>query len=159
PSGARYDGSCQDARERVNRWTGLVNGWAAMVRWIGGSMRHSPRITGTGAVGAGSLRRQGHIAGSPPSLAGPGVDPGDLGGVPEPVGVFQVEDLVQRPMEVVSEVRDLLVQPVGRVRHDSPRRPPARSMSNPLPHLGQVTAARVCPSLLIRRYRSWRNAR
>ena len=33
-------------------------------------------------------------------------------------------------MEVVGDVRDLLVEPVGRVRHDSPRRPPARSTAN-----------------------------
>ena len=38
-----------------------------------------------------------------------------------PVGVLEVEDLVQRPVEVVGHVRDLLEEPVGRVRHDPPR--------------------------------------
>ena len=65
--------------------------------------------------------------------------------------VLEVEDVVEGPVEVVGDVRDLLVDPVGRVRHDSPRRPPARSMVNRCEHSGQVTAARVWPSALIRR--------
>src|SRR4051812_15144331 len=59
-----------------------------------------------------------------------GVDAGDLLHVPETLRMLEVEDVVVRPVEVVGDVRDLLVDPVSRVRHDSPRRPPARLMVN-----------------------------
>src|SRR5690606_20888482 len=74
-------------------------------------------------------------------------------------GVLEIEDVVQRPVEVVGHVRDLLVQAVGVGGHDPPRRSPATSTVNSCLHDGQVTAARVCPSELMRRYRSCRNAR
>ena len=50
---------------------------------------------------------------SPPEDAG--VDPADLVDEPPPVGVLEVEDVVQRPVEVVGDVRDLLVA-AGRPR-------------------------------------------
>lgn len=68
-----------------------------------------------------------------------------------PIGMLKVKDRVQRPVHVVGDVRDLRHEPVGRVRHDSPRRPPATSTANSCWHCGQVTAARVWPSALIRR--------
>ena len=60
-------------------------------------------------------------------------------------GVLHVEDVVERPVEVVGHVRHLLVDAVGGVRHDSPRRPPERSTAKRCWHCGQVTAARVWP--------------
>ena len=82
---------------------------------------------------------------------GSGVDPADVVDVHHTVGVFQVEQGVQRPVQVVGEVRDLLLQAVGRVRDYSPRRLPDRSRVNSWLQAGQVTAARVWPSALTRR--------
>ncbi|MCT6780085.1 hypothetical protein LXH09_25940 [Streptomyces sp. CS7] len=86
-----------------------------------------------------------------PAFVDAGVDPRYL---PHPLltlAVGEVENVLTLPMEVVGDVRDLLPQPGKRVRHDSPRRPPERSTSNDPWHSGQVTAACVWPSLLIRR--------
>lgn len=86
-----------------------------------------------------------------PAFVDAGVDPRYL---PHPLLTFavgEVENVLTLPMEVVGDVRDLLPQPGKRVRHDSPRRPPERSTSNDPWHSGQVTAACVWPSLLIRR--------
>ena len=58
---------------------------------------------------------------------------------------------VQRPMKVIGDVRDFLVNGVGRVRHGSPGRPPATSTVNPCWQAGHVTAARVWPSWFTRR--------
>lgn len=69
----------------------------------------------------------------------------------QPVGVLEVEQSVQRPVQVVSEVRDLLVETIGRVRDYSPRRLPDRSTVNSCLQAGHVTAACVLPSVLIRR--------
>jgi hypothetical protein len=70
--------------------------------------------------------------------------------VGQPVGVFQVEQGVKRPVQVICEVRDLLVQAVSRVGRYSPRRLPDRSMVNLWSQAGQETAARAWPSALIR---------
>lgn len=86
-----------------------------------------------------------------PAFVDAGVDPRYL---PHPLLTFrvgEVENVLTLPMEVVGDVRDLLPQPGKRVRHDSPRRPPERSTSNEPWQSGQVTAACVWPSLLIRR--------
>ncbi|GGP52564.1 hypothetical protein GCM10010231_24520 [Streptomyces sindenensis] len=86
-----------------------------------------------------------------PAFVDAGVDPRYL---PHPLLTFavgEVENVLTLPVEVVGDVRDLLPQPGKRVRHDSPRRPPERSTSNEPWHSGQVTAACVWPSLLIRR--------
>ena len=48
------------------------------------------------------------------------------------------EQLVERPVQVTSDVRDLLQQAVGRVRRGFPRRLPATSTSNSCSHNGQV---------------------
>src|SRR5262245_33835074 len=80
------------------------------------------------------------------------VDAADLVHEPQPQGVLEIEDRVHRPMEVVGDVRDLFEQPVGRVRHDSPRRcSPATSTVNAWLHAGHVTDAWVWPSWLMRR--------
>src|SRR5690606_6087933 len=73
--------------------------------------------------------------------------------------MLEVQDGVERPVEVVGDVRDLFEESVGRVRHDSPVTSPAMSTVNSVEQCGQVTAACEWPSWLIRRYRSWRNAR
>ena len=87
------------------------------------------------------------------------VDRRDLVDEALPVRVLEREDLVERPVEVVGHVRDLLVEPFGCVRQDPPRRSPAISTVNSWLHAGQVTAAWLMPSWLTRLYRSCRNAR
>src|SRR3954471_18066569 len=87
------------------------------------------------------------------------VDRGDLADEALTVRVLELEDRVEGPMQVVSHVRDLFIEPVGRVRQDPPRRSPAISTVNSWLHAGQVTAAWLVPSWLTLRYRSWRNAR
>src|SRR5512139_3910620 len=83
------------------------------------------------------------------------VDPADLLDEAQPQGVLEVEDRVHRPVEVIGDVRDLLEQAVGRVRHDSPRRcSHATSPGNAWLYAGQVTDSCVWPSALMRRYRS-----
>ena len=65
--------------------------------------------------------------------------------------MLEIENLFERPVQVIRHVRDLLEEAVGRVRHNPPRRPPAMSTVNWCLQSGQVTAACVCPSWLIRR--------
>src|SRR5262249_11625917 len=96
---------------------------------------------------------------SSPPLTDRSVNLRYLADVPTPLRVLHIEDVVRSPVEMEGDVRDLLVQRVGRVRHDSPRRPPARFTAKVCPHSGQTTPARVWPSLLTRRYMSCRNAR
>ena len=60
----------------------------------------------------------------------PHVDTPDFLDEPLPYGMFEVEDVVERPVEVVGEVRGLLVEALGRVRHDSPGASPATSTVN-----------------------------
>ncbi len=79
------------------------------------------------------------------------VDVRDLADEPQPVGVLEIQDLVERPVKVISNVPNLLEQPLGWVRHDPPRRSPAISTVNSLEHAGQVTTACVDPSWLMRR--------
>ena len=114
------------------------------------------RLAGEGAERRGwprALRSGGSGAilalGSPTSL-GSGVHPSDVVDVPEPVGVLQVEQGVQRPVQVVGQVRDLLLQAVSRVRGYSPRRLPDKSMVNSWWQAGHVTAACAWPSALTR---------
>ena len=71
------------------------------------------------------------------------VDLGDLSDEALAHRVLEIEDVVERPVEVVGDVRDLLEQPSGRVRQDPPGASPARSTENSCPQLGQVTAASV----------------
>ena len=109
-------------------------------------------------TGSRRLRPNGHHAMRRSSLSGPssalldsGVQRADLRDEPLALEVIEIEDLLTRPVQVVRDVRDLLVQPVGRVRLYSPRRPPDTSTANRCEQDGQVTAARVCPSVLTRR--------
>ena len=68
-----------------------------------------------------------------------------------PVGVLQVQERVEGPVQDGCQVRDLVQQVSGRVRQDSPGGPPARSTANSSWQEGHVTDAVVCPSVLIRR--------
>nr|WP_165891102.1 hypothetical protein [Streptomyces globisporus] len=118
--------------------------------------RPAPPRTSLSRDGVTDRRRSARRSQSPnptrsPAFVDAGVDPRYL---PHPLLTFavgEVENVLTLPMEVVGDVRDLLPQPGKRVRHDSPRRPPERSTSNDPWHSGQVTAACVWPSLLIRR--------
>ena len=60
---------------------------------------------------------------------------------PDAQRVLHVEDLLERPVEVVGNVRDLLEETIGRVRHDPPDGSPAMSTVNSVEQCGQVTAA------------------
>ncbi|NED04901.1 hypothetical protein G3I55_24920 [Streptomyces sp. SID6648] len=121
-----------------------------------GTAKVSPCPLPPSGEGATDRRRSVRRSQSPnptrsPAFVDAGVDPRYL---PHPLlslAVGEVENVLTLPMEVVGDVRDLLPQPGKRVRHDSPRRPPERSTSNEPWHSGQVTAACVWPSLLIRR--------
>ena len=66
---------------------------------------------------------------SPSGLVKPAVDIGDLLHPPLSFGVFEIQDVVPRPMEMVGDVGYLLVQPVEGVALYSPPRL-ARSNSN-----------------------------
>jgi hypothetical protein len=68
-----------------------------------------------------------------------------------PVVVLEVEQRVEVPVQDGGEVRDLVEELRGRVRQDSPGRPPARSTANSSRQEGQVTATTVRPSVLTRR--------
>src|SRR4051812_14423310 len=73
--------------------------------------------------------------------------------------MLEIDDLLERPVEVVRHVGDLLEQALWIERHDPPRPSPVTSTSKSLPQDGQLTAARVCPSWLTRRKRSCKKAR
>ncbi len=181
PSSPPRDGFCQEARRERNRSPSLTPiEDRATVTDGGATRRHppsqppspSPRpsasldTAGTAEVspcplppsgeGTADRRRSVRRSQSPnpirsPAFVDAGVDPRYL---PHPLLAFavgEVENVLTLPMEVVGDVRDLLPQPGKRVRHDSPRRPPERSTSNDPWHSGQVTAACVWPSLLMRR--------
>nr|WP_282686043.1 MULTISPECIES: hypothetical protein [unclassified Streptomyces] len=123
---------------------------------VAGTAEVSPCPLRPSGEGTADRRRSVRRSQSPnptrsPAFVDAGVDPRYL---PHPLltlAVGEVENVLTLPMEVVGDVRDLLPQPGKRVRHDSPRRPPERSTSNEPWHSGQVTAACVWPSLLMRR--------
>jgi hypothetical protein len=81
-------------------------------------------------------------------FAQPLIDRCDLADETLAVGMLELQDVVKRPMQVVGNVRNLLVQPLGRVRQDPPRRSPAISTVNSWLHAGQVTAVWLVPSWL-----------
>jgi hypothetical protein len=70
---------------------------------------------------------------------------------PVPVGVLQVEQRGEGPVQRQAQVRDLGQQVVGRVRQDSPDASLARSTVNSWVHDGQVTVAWVCRRVLMLR--------
>lgn len=80
-----------------------------------------------------------------------GVEGTDLADESLTLRMLEVEDVLPGPVQVVGDVRDLLVQPIGRVRQDSPRRPPETSTAKWCSHDGQVTVALVWPSVFTRR--------
>ena len=82
------------------------------------------------------------------SFTEPAVDLRDLFHPPLPLGMFERQDLVAWPVEVIGDVGYLLVQAVEGVAYDSPPRL-ARSTSNSALHSGHVTPTVVCPSSLI----------
>ncbi|WDG33773.1 hypothetical protein N7925_09475 [Streptomyces sp. CA-278952] len=130
--------------------------WSGPESWTDGGTADTPMCPAPSREGAPARCRSARRSQSPnptrsPAFVDAGVDPRYL---PHPLLTFavgEVENVLTLPMEVVGDVRDLLPQPGKRVRHDSPRRPPERSTSNDPWHSGQVTAACVWPSLLIRR--------
>jgi hypothetical protein len=88
-----------------------------------------------------ALARLGRLAGLP-------IDLRDLLDEALPVAVLQVQDLVQRPVEVVCQEGYLLEEIIEGVAYDSPR--PAGSISNVSWQCGQVALTLVAPSLLMR---------
>jgi hypothetical protein len=80
-------------------------------------------------------------------LAKPPVDPGDLIHPLLTVAVFQIEDVLQRPVEVIGQVGYLLVQAVKGVAYDPPIS--ARSTSCLVWQAGQVTVMMLLPCSLI----------
>src|SRR3954452_3861942 len=84
-------------------------------------------------------------------LGEPAVDAADLVDELTAKWMLEVEDLVEGPMEVISHVRDLLVEAFDRVRQDPPRPAPPMSTENSCWQAGHATAARVVPSWLMRR--------
>ena len=145
---------------------GAIGGSVAHARGTGTARRRGaksaavigggPGLDGRGRRRGGSCRlltlaeRPGH-RGAPSLLGHPDVDPADLVDQSLPHRVLQVEDRVERPVEVVGDVRDLLPEAVGRVRQDPPGASPAMSTANSWLQEGQVTAASVWPSWLMRR--------
>ena len=65
--------------------------------------------------------------------------------------VRHVEQVVKGPVEVVGQEPDLLPEAVGPDRRYSPGAPPPTSTVTVTLQFGQVTSARVVPSVLIRR--------
>ncbi len=60
--------------------------------------------------------------------------------------MIEIHKLVHGPMKVIRHVRDLLVEPVSRVRQDPPDAPPATSTAKVALQEGHCTLARVWPS-------------
>ena len=74
---------------------------------------------------------------------------------PAPVGVLEIEDRVQRPVEVIREAGRLAEQLLGRRPDHSPNRPSSisvRSTSNLCEQAGQLTTPTASPSPLSRSY-------
>jgi len=125
----------------------------------GSTLHRRGRRCRTTGPGGGTRRWRTGIRTTPPPPSGHRSAPSfyalidfcDLAGKALALAMLQIEQIVERPMEVISDVRDLFVKAFGRVRRYSPRRPPATSTANSCSQFGQVTAARVCPSWLIRR--------
>ena len=72
----------------------------------------------------------------------------DLGREALPVGMLQLQDLVDRPVEVIGHVRDLLEEPVGCVRHDPPRRS-TRQVDRELVLAGRAADGGLAGALLV----------
>ena len=79
------------------------------------------------------------------------VDTRDLVDEAPAIGMLEIEDLLEPPVEVVGDVRGLLVELVRPVRQDPPRRSPAISTLNSWLQAGQLTATWLVPSWLTRR--------
>ena len=80
----------------------------------------------------------------------PPIDVGDLRYPLLAFGVFELQQLIQRPVEVIGQVGYLLVQAIEGVAYNPPSS--ARSTSCFVWHAGQVTVMVVLPSSLMRRY-------
>jgi hypothetical protein len=114
---------------------------------IAGASRHAGSRTGAAGscragAGLGRVFRHNRTNISR-GLLGARVQPPDLADELLAETVFHVEDLVQGPVEVVGDVRDLFEQGVGRVRHEPPGTSPATSTTNSCSHSGQETVAFV----------------
>ena len=84
----------------------------------------------------------------------PAIDVGDLLHPLLALIVFQLQDCVERPVEVIGQIGYLLLQAAEGVAYNPPSS--ARSTSCFVWHAGQVTAMVVLPSSLMRRYRACR---
>jgi len=90
-----------------------------------------------------------------PFLQAP-VDGADLLGPVAAIAVLQLEDVRERPVEVVGDEGYLLVELFEGVANNSPGASDSRSSSKRVAHDGHVAATRVWAFSLMRRYRSWR---
>src|SRR5262249_14063916 len=85
------------------------------------------------------------------------VGPRDLGDPALALAMIERHHLVVGPVQIARDIRYLLEDPVRGVAHDSPTGLVSTSKS-PW-QWGHVTASRLCPVSLTRRYRSCRNIR
>ena len=85
----------------------------------------------------------------------PAIDISNFFDPPLPFGVFEIENLSQGPVKVISDIGYLLVQAFEGVAYDCPPRF-AKSSSKVVLHSGQVRDRVVRPSSLMRRYSAWR---
>ena len=76
------------------------------------------------------------------------IDLGNLLNPPPPLPVFQIEDMVQRPVKVIGNVGYLLMQAFEGVAYDTPPKR-ARSTSNSLSQCGHPMVRVVLPVSLI----------
>jgi hypothetical protein len=60
-------------------------------------------------------------------VVGPFVDGSDFTNKPLPSWMIKIHETVVVPMEVIGDVRDLLIETVSRVRQNPPEAPPATS--------------------------------
>src|SRR5437660_246492 len=119
-------GALCTARSPWKDWRPITVAIGRRVPAMGASEAHSPPAErGVTSAPARSpaprscrrCSRRGHTGGSPAPILGL-ADPLDLPHEALPQGMLEVEDLVERPVEVVGDVRDLAVEALGRVRHD-----------------------------------------
>ena len=140
----RVRGSGAAPRQRVHECAvGAVSARSPAVRRSTGSVDQAGGVSGAAA----GRRRDGSCTDAYPSVA--------IRRLIRPIsstkrcrsGCSRSSDLVQRPVEVVGDVRELLEQPVLVVRHDPPRRSPATSTANSCPHSGR-RPRRACALLV-----------
>lgn len=110
----------RQAAKRSRNASGSVTGSAAPSTGRTGATDRQPR-----ADSEAPDRTSGCATCLSPALVDPDIDAPDLCHVAEPVPVDQIQQGIRRPVEVVGEIGDLLIQPLSRPDQDSPRRSPA----------------------------------